>query len=107
MSSRSFREEALRFALDGDSVQNLVRVAASDWGMDRQQTLDLVTELAAQGLLGAYEHDPQTGRNKFLDATKLNLSHLDSVPYTFLLKTDRTIPALEQSGAEEERRNAG
>lgn len=101
MNDRSFREEALKFALDGDSIQNLLRVAVSDWGMDRRRAIETIAELARQGLVAACENDSQTGRNILVDATELTLARLDSTPYTYLLKSDRTAPALEALSADQ------
>jgi hypothetical protein len=96
MSALSFEHEALRYALDGDSVQNLLREEVPRWRIDPATAVEVVRRLALQGDLSLYETRQEDGQDVAVEPALLSNAYLDSRPYTFTLKKDRTISRLNE-----------
>jgi hypothetical protein len=100
-----FELEALRYTLDGDTVQNLLREEAPKWRISVDAALTLLQQMVSNRLLELYEHRDETGQDLVIDPARLTKAYVASTLYTFMAKTDLTIPRVNeiQSAAERSR----
>ena len=90
---RPFEREALAYALDGDTVQNLLRLAAKRWP-------DLSEDAALRVLRGLLDHDMLriyedcAGVPHDLDAAAVLQQRIAARPYTWLEATLGTMARL-------------
>jgi len=94
-----FDAETLAFALDGDTVQNLVLVAAERWGMPPEEVLRRVGVAVTRGEIRLYIDDDGVERD--VEVAGLTPSVLARQVYTWMTRTPRPrnpAPPLEQAG---------
>jgi hypothetical protein len=87
----SFEHEALRFVLDQDSLQNLARLAATEWQLGPEDVIEAAKRLAGAGLVRLYREDGTD-----VDPAGLSPADLDSPMPIWLEPTEETIPELNR-----------
>ncbi|MBB6251723.1 hypothetical protein [Nitrospirillum iridis] len=90
MTDLNFEHTAVLYALDQDSVQNLINAGVQDWSLSREQALVQMKAWAADDLFRCYEDGGEPGLYIDVPATMLSLDYLDSRPYTWMEPTERT-----------------
>ena len=91
--NRTFENEMLAFALDGDTVQNLTELAAERWQMPEPQVLAKVAEAVARGELRLYTTDA-AGTASDVAPAQLTPATLKDQIYTWMEATALTFERL-------------
>ena len=90
---RPFEREALAYALDGDTVQNLLRLAARRWpDLSEGSAMRILGGLLDHGLLRIYEDSDRAPRD--LDTATLLQERITAQSYTWLEATFSTMARL-------------
>jgi hypothetical protein len=90
----SFAREVLRFALDQDSLQNLVQVAAREWQLEPEHVIEVTKRMAEARRVRLYR---EGGAD--VDTAGLSAADLESEPLIWLEPTDETASALNRIAA--------
>lgn len=94
--ARAFEEDVLLWALDGDSVNNLVSFAQRERHMDCEAVLNAVRDLSRSGSVQVYVLTHPTGAERDVDPQEITADLLAQEPYILLTKTDRTLERLSE-----------
>ena len=89
-------EEILLWALDGDTINNLIPYAKSKIQVDCGQVLSMVREIASNGLLRVYIESNMPENNHDVDPQQITQQLLANELYVTLTKTDRTLERLAE-----------
>jgi|SRR5580692_3617836 hypothetical protein len=87
----------LEFALDGDTVQNLIREELPKLGIQSRDAMTVIRQLARDGSISLYLFDQNSGASYEIDPDGLSEEVLSDNPYVFLGKTEKTLSFFSQA----------
>lgn len=94
MKKKAFKQIAIEFILDGDSVQALMETA-DDHGINSLEAQKVILECFNYGLTKAYYNHLNLNTYEDVDLNMVTIDQMRNIPYIWLEVTEKTVPYYE------------